>query len=133
MSKLVETRFEYACYDGASLSASPPSYPPVLDQYQAGSIATTAESYGVVPVTSTGPSVSLYSIPAGATLTIVCDAGNTTLCGVTAGGAVFSAGPQGIVTVPGNLVALTPTLAAYSTSLAVLSNTPFSAQILWNL
>jgi hypothetical protein len=133
MSKLIEARFEYACADTASLSALPPTYPPVLEQYQAGNIATPAESYGMVPVVSTGAAVTLYSIPIGATVIIAADGNNTTLCGVAAaGGAVFAIGPQGLVTVPGTLVTATLSLAAYTTAFATTS-TAFAAQVLWAL
>ena len=118
--------------DTASLAASPPTYPPVLEQYQAGNIATPAESYGVVPVTSTGAAVSLYSVPVGATLIIVGDVANTTLCGVAVGGTVFAIGPQGIVTVPGVLVTATLSIAAYTTAL-VATTTAFNAQVAWAL
>lgn len=133
MSKLVECRLEYALINDASLSASPPTYPPVMDAYQAGYVATPAESYGMVPVTSAGAAVTLYSVPVGATLTIVCDQSNATLCGVAVGGTVFAIGPQGIVTVPGVLVTATPVLSAYSTALAALTTSPFTAQVLWAL
>lgn len=132
MSKIVESRFEYVCVDTASLSVVPPTYPPVQSAYQSGYIGTTSESYGVIPVASAGGAINLPSIPAGATLTLIPDATCTTLVGIGAGGAVFSGGPQQIVTVPGTLVAAAPSIQAYSTSFAPIS-TAFSATIAWAL
>lgn len=131
MSKIVESRFEYVCVDTASLSAVPPTYPPVQVAYQSGYIGTTSESYGVISVASAG-AVSLAGIPAGATLTLIPDATCTTLVGIGAGGTVFAGGPQQIVTVPGALVSGAPNVAAYTNSFAPVT-AAFAATIAWAL
>ena len=132
MSKLIEQRLEYACADTASLALIPPTYPPVLDQYQIGNVASVAESYGFMPVSSTGASVPLPYTPAGATVLMVCDPTNTTLCGVSAGGNIWAGGPAQIVTIPGVYTTGTLTISAYTTAM-VASTTAFNATLVWYL
>ena len=132
MSKLLEQRLEYVCIDNSSLALVPPTYPPALDAYQIGNIATVAESYGFMPITSTGAAISLPYTPVGSTILMVCDPANTTLCGISAGGLVWAGGPSQIISVPSVYTTGTLTIAAYTIGM-VTTTAAFNATLVWYL
>lgn len=143
MSKLVTQRLEYACFDNASLSAVPPTYPQALDTYQAGYVGTVAQAYGIVPVNSVGPATAL-GIPAGATCVIIGDAANTAPVvisqpavqaspGAAAAAVNFPVQPNQIVTLPGVLNLGGLTVQGMTPAGTQTTTVPFAAQILWSL
>ena len=144
MSKLIEQRFETACFDNTTLSNIPPTYPPPLDVYQAGFVATVADAYGIIPINSAAGTSVAVGIPAGATCIIVGDPANTAPI-VLAQTAVMKTPtsanaalnwpvqPNQIVTLPGVLNNGAITVQGVTTAGVATTNVPFAAQIMWSL
>lgn len=142
MSKLIELRFEYVCFDNTTLANIPPTYPSPADVYQAGYVATVADAYGILPVNSTGPSVTL-GIPAGASLIIVGDPANTAPI-VIAQAAVpkmplatptalnWPIMPNQIVSLPGVLNMGAMVMQGTTTAGVATTAVPFAAQVMWS-
>lgn len=147
MGKVITTRYEYATYDDAdptaNLAGNPPSYPPMLDQYGTTTTGTAAAGYGVINIGSSGAAQTLF-VPAGANITLVGDAANTTMLALSimgnpAPGAgtismVFLCGPGQTVSVPGVCNAgASNSVYACTVNGSASSNVAFKAQLLWSL
>lgn len=144
MSKIITTRYEYACFDdaapGSNLAASPPAYPPTLDQYTSTTVGNTAAGYGITNVSSTG-AAQTTSLPATAGGLLVCPTGNTTAVSVSLTAALVPGGAQ-VATVlvcgPGQTISLPNAWASAQliigacTPAGVATTATFAAQLLWS-
>lgn len=145
MSKIITTRFEYACFDdaapGSSLSSAPPMYPPTLDQYNSTTIGNTGAGYGVSNIQSTGTTYNIV-IPATASATLVCPTSNTTMVGVTLNAALVPVGaavampmlcgPGQTISIPAAWVGTPLIVNAYTANGSATLNTAFAGQLLWS-
>lgn len=147
MSKVITTRFEYACYDDADGNLNPgnnlpPTYPLPLDIYSSSSSASTSQSYAAFALSGSGPAVSVAT-PAGATVTFVSPSSNANWVlisqpavaltpGAAPGSLLWPVGPGQIVTLPG---ALNAGALSVQTCNAALSPTtlPFALNLAWSL
>lgn len=149
MSKLITNQYEYALYDDtqgnlAPTQGIPPTYPPALENYRTGSVATAGFGYGTQTVVSTtGNGVAIFTQP-GATVTFIGDATNTTLVCVQQGNRqlvpggpatnqlYWYIGPGQTVTLPGPLnggaLFLQPTTPAYA-----ITTAPFIVNYMWSV
>lgn len=149
MSKLITSQYEYALYDDtqgnlAPTQGIPPTYPPALENYRSGSVATAGFGYGAQTVVSTsGNGQQIFTQP-GATITFIADVGNTTLVSVQQGiralvpggpatnQLYWYVGPGQTVTLPGALnggqLYLQPTTSAY-----VATTAPFIINYTWSV
>ena len=155
MSKLITTRYEYAIYDdaasGANLTAQPPVYPTVIDDYQTEVVASTGQSFGSTSLTRADAGSSQILVPQGASLICVAPTTNVqNLVIKTQTGASIPLVPNGTAqplfwTVsPGQTVTVPAVFNSTSTPLIVFSvdttnaaanptNATWNLQILWSL
>lgn len=147
MSKLVTQRFEYVLYDDASGTlvppkGTPPTYPPVLDNYSTTSTASAAQSYGAFTMSSTGSAQPLTT-PPGATIVLIGASSNTTnvmlsqtAVALTPGGGMaplgWPVGPGQIVSFPGSLNSGTFSVQACDGNYNLVT-AAFNINVMWSI